>query len=284
MWSPAGGPDGQLILSGMRTRYTDGNEFTPEDRQALFVKDADSAGDWSWMPAPFKPVSDPEAECSASYSPHLLLDHTGESVRFTTATASGPTGCMAATGVTNSGVLPFQSEFTDDTSGWIDYGGCWEAADGVLSEACGGDGGNKALAGSTRWTDYRLEGDVRIDSGAQGGFLVRASDPRTGADAHDGYYVGVTSKNIVLGKQDGSWQQFEKAGIPGGLKAGEWYRLTVDVVGCDIKVTGHPSDSDAESVAFEYTDRDCSFPSGAIGVRDQSGTADWRDITVTEAG
>nr|WP_240929322.1 exo-alpha-sialidase [Streptomyces coryli] len=280
VWSPAGGENGRLLMMGMRTRYAGTNEFTPEDRQAVFAKDPDASGPWSWAPAPFQPVEGPDPNCKTSYSPHMLLDDTGRSVRLTTPTATGgPTDCMVGTGAANSGVLPYTSTFQDGTAGWIDYGGCWKTAGGVLSETCGGSGGNKSVAGSTGWTDYRLDGEVRIDSGDQAGFLVRASDPRKGTDAHKGYYVGVTSKNIVLGKQDGGWQQLEQAAIPGGLKTGKWYRLTVDVDGCDIKVTGRAADS--APVAFAHTD--CSFTSGAIGVRDQAGTGSWRKISVTES-
>ncbi|AQW55896.1 hypothetical protein SHXM_09359 [Streptomyces hygroscopicus] len=75
-------------------------------------------------PAPFRPVADPDQNCSTSYSPHLLLDTTGTTVRFTTATATGPTGCMAATAVANSGVLPYADAFAEGVSGWVDYGGC----------------------------------------------------------------------------------------------------------------------------------------------------------------
>ncbi|WP_425824984.1 family 16 glycoside hydrolase [Streptomyces fractus] len=282
VWSPAGGPSGRLLLTGMRTRYTADNAFTPEDRQAVFVNDPDATGPWSWSPAPFGPVADPEQNCSTSYSPHLLLDHSGRSVRYTTATATGPTGCKEGTAVGNSGVLPYASDFDHGMSGWIDYGGCWSASGGVATERCGGTGGSKSLAGNTGWSDYRLSGDVRIDDdGGQAGFLVRASNPRTGADAHNGYSASVTSKRIVLGKQNGQGKELAEAPIPGGLADGTWYHLTVDAVGCDLRVTGTPAHSTGTPVNLHYTDPDCSFTKGAIGLRDQAGTASWRNVTVT---
>ncbi|MBP0460983.1 exo-alpha-sialidase [Streptomyces montanisoli] len=284
VWSPAGGPHGQLMLTGMRTRHTGTNAFTPEDRQAVFTKDPDAKGRWSWTPAPFGPVADPSQNCSTSYSPDLLLGDGGRTFRYTTATSAGPTGCMEATGVANSGVLPYASDFGNGAAGWIDYGGCWTASDGVLSETCGGDGGNKSIAGSTGWSDYRLAGDVRIDSGAQAGFVLRASDPGKGTDALNGYYVGVSAGSIVLGRQDGTWRELDRAAVPGGLATGAWYHLAVRAVGCGITVTGSPAGHPASRTRFTYKDPDCSFTSGAIGVRDQSGTASWRHITVTPAG
>ncbi|MFD8628117.1 LacI family DNA-binding transcriptional regulator [Streptomyces hygroscopicus] len=169
-------------------------------------------------------------------------------------------------------------------SGWVDYGGCWATSGGVLSDACGGTGGNKSITGSTGWTAYRLAGDVRIDGGAQAGFVVRASDPGKGADALDGYYIGVSSRRIVLGKQNGAWREPAQTAIPGGLATGTWYHLTVKAVGCTLTVTGRPSGSAATPVGFTYKDPDCSFTRGAVGVRDQAGTASWRHVTVTRSG
>ena len=279
VWTPQGGPSGQLLLTGMRTRYSGSNGFTPEDRQAVFVKDPDATGPWSWTPAPFRPVEGSDPNCKTSYSPDLLLDDTGGSVRFTTATATGD-GCMEGTAVANAGVLPYRSDFGHGTAGWIDYGGCWQTSAGVLSETCGGTGGNKSLAGSTGWSDYRLAGDVRVDSGTQAGFVVRASDPAVGTDALHGYYVAVASGSVIIGRQDGGWTQLADAPIPGGLATGTWYHLDVRAVGCTLTVTGARADGSG-TVTLDHTDPGCGATHGAIGVRDQGGTASWRDIQVT---
>ncbi|MBO3678740.1 hypothetical protein [Streptomyces sp. NEAU-YJ-81] len=151
----------------------------PDERMVLAYE---ICGEGRNCEAQIGPVVDPAQNCSTSYSPHLLLDASGRTVRFTTATATatGPTGRMEATAVANSGVLPYADAFAKGRSGWVDYGGCWTTSGGVLSETCGGTGGNKSIAGSTGWTDYRLAGDVRIDGGAAAGFVVRASDPGEG--------------------------------------------------------------------------------------------------------
>ncbi|MCA1217208.1 exo-alpha-sialidase [Streptomyces sp. 8L] len=283
VWSPQGGPSGELLLTGMRTRFTGSNDFAPEDQQAVFVKDPDSTGSWSWTPAPFQPVATSDTSCKTNYSPDLLLDSTGATFRYTTATVGGAAGCEEGTAVGNAAVLPYTSDFANGTSGWIGYGGCWTTSGGVLSETCGGDGGNKSIAGSTGWTDYRLSGDVRIDSGSQAGFVVRASDPATGADALDGYYVGVSATSLFLGRQNGGWTALADTPVPGGLTTGAWYHLDVRVAGCTLDVTGSPADSDGQTVSLSYQDPDCTFTHGAIGVRDQSTTASWRNISVTSA-
>lgn len=283
VWSPADGPDGQLMLTGMRTRFVSGDGFTPEDRQAIFTKDPNSPGPWSWTPAPLQPLTGSALNCSTSYSPDLLLGPSGTSVRYTTASAVGGTGCEEATGEATSGVLPYASSFDGGQAGWINYGGCWSTASGVLSETCGGSGGNKSVAGSTGWSDYTLQGDVRIDSGAQAGFGVRVSNPNVGADSLNGYYVGVSSSALFLGKENGGWTPLQYASIPGGLANGSWYHVTVQAVGCTLTISGSPSGSTGTPIGFTYADTGC-FTSGAIAVRDQGTSASWRNIVVTRGG
>lgn len=283
VWSPAGGPNGQLMLTGMRTRFVSGNGFTPEDRQAIFVNTANGSGNWSWTPAPISPTYVAGINCSANYSPDLLLGASGTSVRYTTASAIGTSGCMEATGEANSGVLPYASSFTGGQAGWIDYGGCWSTSAGVFSETCGGSNGNKSVAGSTGWSDYTLQGEVRIDSGSQAGFGVRVSNPGVGADALNGYYVGVSSSQLFFGKQNGGWTALQSTAIPGGLATGSWYHVTIQAVGCTFTVTGSPSGSTGSPIGFTYTDAGC-FANGSISVRDQGATASWRNIVVTQGG
>ncbi|MCD0447303.1 glycoside hydrolase [Glycomyces sp. A-F 0318] len=281
VWSPEGGPDGQLMLTGMRTRFADTNAFTREDRQAVFIGPPDGEGPWTWTPAPFRPTVESAQHCSTSYSPHLLLSSEGDSARFTTATSVGGTGCMEGTAVGSVGQLPYASDFHTGQSAWIDYGGCWSTSGGVLSETCGGNGGNKAVTGNTGWRNYTLEGDVRIDTGPQAGFVLRATDPRVGADRLDGYYVGVSATGtLMLGRQDGTWTPLASAEIPGGLERGDWYHISVRATGCRFTITGEPADG-GTPVTFAHTDPGC-FHQGAVGVRAQTGTASWRDITVTE--
>lgn len=279
VWTPAGGPNGQLLLTGMRTRYASSNGFTPEDRQAIFVKDPTSTGDWSWMPAPFEPTTASAVACSASYSPDLLLSEDGRRVRYTTATAVGSTGCAENTEEGTVGALPYASDFAAGQSGWIGYGGCWTTSNAILSDTCGGSDGDKSIAGSTGWTNYTLTGDIRIDSGGQAGLLVRATDPGVGADALHGYYVGVTATRLFMGREDGGWTELASTALPAGLPKGAWYHMSVRVSGCTISVTGRP-EATTMPISLTHTDTGC-LPHGAVGVRDQGATASWRSLTVT---
>ena len=282
VWTPAGGPDGELLLTGMRTRLVGSNAFTGEDRQSIFVS-KDRGATWSWMPAPFQPVTASSVNCSASYSPDLLLSRNGRSVRETTATAAGSSGCTEGTAVGGVGTLPFASRFAHGQGGWIGYGGCWSIVARSLTDACPDAGAHSSIAGSTGWKDYTVRGEVRATGGGQAGVLVRVSDPAVGTDALQGYYAGLTPTGFVLGREDGNWTELGRVHLPGGVVSGRWYALTVTARGCTITVTARRSHRGVRR-RLSRTDAGCTATHGAIGVRSLGGTAAaWRDLTVTAA-
>ncbi|MGA0569049.1 hypothetical protein ACO2Q7_17100 [Rathayibacter sp. KR2-224] len=139
------------------------------------------------------------------------------------------------------------------------------------------------MAGSTGWSDYTLLGDVRIDSGGQAGFGVRVSNPAVGADALNGYFVGVSGTQLFLGKQNGGLTALQNVTIPGGVATGTWYHVAMQAVGCTFTITGSPAGSTGTPVGFTYTDSGC-FAAGSVAVRDQGSTASWRNIAVTPGG
>lgn len=277
-WSPAGGPNGQFMLSAQN------ESGGSENQQVIFINSSNASGAWSWIPAPLSATGSPTSNCDVNYSPDLLPSIDGESVRYTAATNTGTYGCQEVTAQASAGVLPFNSTFSGGDAGWIDYGGCWSTSGTTYSESCGGSNGPKAVAGSTAWDDYTLSGDVRMDSGDQAGFMVRVSNPSSGTDAFNGYYVNVSPTALAMSRENGGWTPLTSTTIPGGLALGAWYHMTVQVVGCVLTVAGSPVGSTAASVGFSYNDTGCTFTHGAVGVRDQGSTASWRNITVTPGG
>ncbi|HTJ71424.1 MAG TPA: ricin-type beta-trefoil lectin domain protein [Actinospica sp.] len=284
-WSPKGGANGELLLSGHSEVRSAGG--TPESGEVVLVNTNSGSGNWSWMPSPIAvpTAGGNSSQCGLNYSPDLLVSADGTSLRYSAAGAAGTYDCEELTGSANAGVLPDNADFSSGDGGWDQYGGTFGTSGGVYSESAGGTGGNKSVTGSTGWTNYDLAGDVRLDSvGTNGnaGFLVRNTDSTSGTDSEDAYYVGVTSSSVVIGKEAYGWTQLASAAIPGGLASGSWYHLTVGVTGCDITVQGEPTGTNSNPVYLHVND--CSFAQGSVGVRDYNTTASWENIHVTKAG
>ncbi|WP_042391799.1 ricin-type beta-trefoil lectin domain protein [Streptacidiphilus carbonis] len=279
-WSPAGGADGELLLTAMNESRLAGG--APENHQIVFTNTSGGSGNWSWMPSPIAvPTAGAAPSCGADYSPDLLPSSDGSTVRYSAAGVAGPYGCQELTGSGNAGVLPYTAALSSSDPGWTQYGGSWSASGGSYTETSGGSGGNKSVTGSTGWTDYTLEGDVQLGSvGANGnaGFLLRTTDPSSGTDSSNGYYIGAGTSSLTIGREGYGWTQLAATAIPGGLASGSWYHLTVQVSGCTVSVQGRPAGSWSNPAYLSVND--CTFSHGSVGVRDFNTTAAWRDLTV----
>lgn len=275
---------GQLLLTGMRARLAVNGSLAPEDHQMVLVNPRGGTGLWNWTPSPFAVAfAEPTSSCYPNYSPNLLPSVDGSDVRLTTPSAIGASGCEERTGSANSGVLPYRASFGGGTdAGWKTYGGCWSVRSGEYRERCGGLGGNKSLTGSTGWTDYTVAAEVQLtSSSANPGVLVRVTNPHTGTDAHDGYFLGATVSGIVLGRQRHSWTPLATRQVD--IPVGSWYRLGVRVVGCTFTITGGPVGPPGPTTTLTHTDTGCTMTNGMVGVRDFDGAAGFRDFTVTAA-
>lgn len=283
-WSPAGGGNGELLLTAMNESRLAGG--APENHQIVFANTHGGSGSWSWMPSPIAvPTAGATANCGANYSPDLLPSTDGSSVRYTAAGVAGPYGCQELTGSGNAGILPYIADFGSSDAGWTSYGGNWSASGGTYTESGGGSGGSKAVTGSTGWTDYTLEGDVRLGSvgdNGNAGFLLRTTDPTSGTDDLNGYFAGVSTSDLIIGREAYDWTQLAGTSIPGGLASGSWYHLTVQVSGCTVSVQGRPAGSWADPAYLSVSD--CTFSHGLVGVRDFNATASWRNVTVRTSG
>ncbi|MBD8467349.1 MULTISPECIES: hypothetical protein [Plantibacter] len=276
-WSPAGGVDGQFIVTAYREVRTTGG--VGETGQVMFLNTDDGAGSWRWAPTPIyaSPASWTQT-CLGNYSPFILPSVNGASVRYTTEANFGAHGCTTVTGSFNTSVLPYAASFANGDPGWVRYGGTWSTASNVLSES---KGGYKAVTGSTAWKDYTLQGDVRIATASgNAGFLIRVTDPTEGTDTARGYFIGVNGSALVIGRQNYNWTQLGSTPLAGGLATNTWYHLSVAIDGCDITVQGRPAGSSAPTTNLSVSD--CTFSHGAIGVRSFGTAAGWRYITVDE--
>ncbi|WP_058189268.1 arabinofuranosidase catalytic domain-containing protein [Terracidiphilus gabretensis] len=186
-----------------------------------------------------------------------------------------------------AGMLPYHDGFgSGSASGWTTYDGSWSvSSSGAYVNSTADNNGDKAVTGSPTWDNYTLQGDVEITSSGDAGLNFRVTNPASGLDSLDGYYVGVdaVSGDLVLGRESYGWTALQTTAMPGGVSTNAWYHLTVQAVGCTFTVSAQAVGS-TTSTGFSYTDSGCTFTAGAIGVRSHLASAMWRNICVSVGG
>lgn len=176
----------------------------------------------------------------------------------------------------------FKDDFSTSTlNTWINYGQ-WYIKDGAIHAASNkgswgyGIHGVKSVPSNTHFSDLSYEATVKLTSGGNGGIIFRVSDVNLGADAYNGYCVGLDAVNgkIQLGKSSGGkWQLLKEYLQP--LKTGENYPIRVVAKGDQIKV--YFNHGAAEIIAVT----DDTFREGAIGVRSYDCLVSIDDINIT---
>jgi len=173
-----------------------------------------------------------------------------------------------------------------DTSAFTSYGGAWsnDQAKETYSNRQSGKG-DKSVETSRTWGDFSLTGEVRFDAASSAdldaGYNVRVRNPGTGTDQLDGYYGGISSTSLVVGKHvGGTWREFVRTPLPATLPQGQWQHLTVEMVGCTITVTAQASSGGPRTTA-SHTDTGCDTTPGNVGVRTLGIPASFRSMAVT---
>lgn len=167
--------------------------------------------------------------------------------------------------------------------GWKAYGSIGSGGSGVL----GLDSGMKMIAGDEQWTDYVLEAAVMLrgDSG-NAGLVFRAGDPGPSHDELRGYYAGLDTKALYLGKMENNWQplaRFELQRLDCRVLPGVWNLLRVAVEGPRIRVwlnRMHPSADADRGLRIDYTDRRSPILSGNVGLRAHRTEARFDNVVV----
>ena len=155
--------------------------------------------------------------------------------------------------------------------GWTTYGGGSRGASGYLAL----EPGMKMVAGDAKWTDYVLEGRVMLKSEERGnaGLIFRAGDAGPGYDQMRGYYVGLDTRKLYLGKMENNWQplaEFDLGKLDCKVQPGVWNQIRVAAEGPRIRVwlnRMHPSSDPDRGLRIDVTDEREPILSGAIGVR-----------------
>jgi hypothetical protein len=155
--------------------------------------------------------------------------------------------------------------------GWKAYSGTRQ----VGSERLALEPDMKMVAGDAKWTDYVFEGRVMLKSGEKGdaGLIFRVNDAGNGYDQMRGYYVGLDTKKIYLGKVENNWQplaEFDLGRLDCKVLPDVWNLIRVAVEGPRIRVwvnRMHPSSDPDGGLRIDFTDKKGPILSGAIGVR-----------------
>ena len=183
-------------------------------------------------------------------------------------------------------VTPLTVTFTKDAENPVFGVGAWEITNGALtlsgSRSCG-----RVLYGSQSWGDYTVEVTVTPASSPNCGLLVRATNPgaptflnawpsesdaATSTDWVMGYFVGLTSDGVIIGKQSYNYRQVARA--DGNFQAGKSYSLKVVCEGAQIRVYVDGT------LYLDYTDPE-PYMQGLVGVRAHNCSVAFDDLTVT---
>ncbi|MEK4057629.1 family 43 glycosylhydrolase [Paenibacillus sp. FSL F4-0087] len=183
----------------------------------------------------------------------------------------------------NVDVTSVSDNFNDgDDNGWTRFEGTWAVENGEYS--AGSTGPAKSTFGDTGWADYTVEADIKmIDSGGDGGLLVRVNNPSHGTergqnnyDALQGYYAYLTTSGVSLGKMNYNWALLKSNAQ--SYSTNTWYHMKVAVNGTNIKVYV----DDMVTPKIDYTDNSLNpFTHGKIGVRTANKHTHFDKVSVT---
>ncbi|WP_341876224.1 family 43 glycosylhydrolase [Defluviitalea saccharophila] len=175
----------------------------------------------------------------------------------------------------------FTEDFGDNNAnGWSTYGGTWQVIDGQYMVDNGS--GYKAVFDEQSFTDYVLEADVKVISGNEAGLIFRVKNPETGADAFDGYYLGINAagKSAVLGHmKDKKWNEIAIRNLP--IYHDQWYHLKVVVH--EGHIQAYINDNPLNTNGYPKFDvlETSHLTTGKIGVRAHFANAMFDNIKVS---
>jgi xylan 1,4-beta-xylosidase len=171
----------------------------------------------------------------------------------------------------------FATSFSGD---WNWSGGNWAIESGEASI----DNMGKRTFGSTGWSDYTVETDIKGISGLNSGIIVRVQNPAQGGDGNDsslgtdyyqGYFVGISTTAVWLAKVNYNYSLLTQ--VAGTYNLNTWHHMKVVVSGNNIKVYVN----DMVTPKINYTDNSNPFINGKVGLRTHNTHTHFDNFTVT---
>ena len=99
--------------------------------------------------------------------------------------------------------------------------------------------GAKLLHGSTYWTNYSVEADIRLDgTSGDAGLLLRVQQPDEGVAAFRGFYTGLrlSDNSLIAGAADHGWTELKPSPLAEPLEPFQWYHLRATARDCHLSV------------------------------------------------
>jgi hypothetical protein len=305
-WTPVGGPNGTVLLSGQRvvSGPTGSKIVEPESGRVVFANTNLGQGDWTEIAAPLTidptgGYSNPSTIPSCpGYSSPIVPSKSGNSILYFAGVWAG-SGVRCEVRFAHGGVgnLPLYAPLDGGRmDGFTTYGGNWQnAAGGVLQSTDVTVAGARAVTGNSGWSNYTVTTDIRLDTSGQAGMVLRHSDPSLGADSNYGYFAGIVGPEynadgslrhngeLILGRQFYGYQHLATPqAVVGGVQVGTWYRLTATVYGCSFRAALRPVTGNHPTTVITGTHTNC-YPSGMVALRSQLTEASFRGMSVLPA-
>jgi signal transduction histidine kinase len=181
--------------------------------------------------------------------------------------------------------MPYRDAFASGKAGeWEAFGGTWAVRDGGIRNDSD-ERGAKLLTGSSYWSDYVLEADVRLlGEDGDAGLIIRGNDAEQGVDSYSGYYAGLRTRDngLTLGLADHGWHELKNVRMPEAVEAFRWYHLKMVAYGCHIAVSASDHAHPDGGATIAVDDQHCLM-SGRVGLRSYSSGGEWRDVRVRQA-
>lgn len=199
------------------------------------------------------------------------------------ASADGAYSAQVSVIVTSPDAQPevlYEETFESNAEDFITYGGTWNVSDGQYHVNSGA--GYKALIADEVFTDYVLEGDIKIKSGNEAGLIFRVINPSEGVDAFSGYYIGISasSKSATLGQMNNSvWKEIATKKLP--INVGATYHVKVIVN--EGHIVAYINDNPLNESAYPKFDvlENTHLSTGQIGLRTFNAAASFDNLKVS---
>jgi hypothetical protein len=176
----------------------------------------------------------------------------------TTTTTATSSSTSSPTQTSISSNAAFNDDFSSGSMAqWTIYDGSFDASSGELvgSNSFGG----KALVNS-QYDNFIYQVDVTIPSSSgNAGLIFRVTDPGVGADSYNGYYAGISTSGVFVGRVSNSWSQLGSATKDLGVN--QAHHIKIEVVDAILNIFVDDMNSPLVSVT------DDTYTKGMNGVR-----------------